>query len=709
MGRPPSGKRRSWSPSLVLILSLLLTGTVTWYALATAETQDRLRFENLIQKNQAILQNRMETYVALLQGTAGLFMAGDDVSREEFRSFVEGLDIEDRYPGIQGIGFSLLVKANWKGPVTDEVRRAGEARFSIWPDSPRDDLFPILYLEPMDQRNRASLGFDISTSPVRHAAMERACDTSRPAATGRVTLVQEIERRKQAGFLIYLPVYRRDLPAGTVGERRAALAGFVYSAFRADDLLRSTLGNSTSLAVEVYAGDPSLKNLLHRSHSPGVVGPEPRFQAAQRFQMAGQPWTVLFSTLPAFEAGSIRDRALFVLLAGLLISLALFGVLRAQVSAHAQAETASRAKDRFMATLSHELRTPLTPVLAVLSRLAQEPLSESVLNGLAMIRRNVELEARLIDDLLDVTRIAQGKLELRRRTTDLRQVLEHAVEASARPGAPGPQVATELEESDLRLWADAPRLTQVFWNLLSNARKFTPPEGLIRLRARREDGELVAEVVDSGMGIEPELLPHVFDAFRQGERSEVRRFGGLGLGLAISQKIVELHGGSITVASEGKGRGSTFTVRLPAGRLGSAGLSGEVPEEILAPPAPPAEKPPLHILLVEDHLDTAEALADLLRMTGRQVTVAGSVTEGLSAARLADRIDLVVSDIGLPDGDGLELMSELSSRYGLRGIALTGYGMEEDVARSREAGFASHLTKPVSLEQLEAAIRQVAG
>jgi two-component system CheB/CheR fusion protein len=705
----PSGKPRSWSPSLVLILSLLLTGTVTWYALATAEAQDRLRFENLVQKNQALLQNRMETYMALLQGTAGLFIAGDDVSREELRSFVQGLDLEDRYPGIQGIGFSLRVAADWKGPVTDEVRRSGEARFHIWPDSPRDDLFPILYLEPMDRRNRASLGFDMSTSPARHAAMERACDTGRPAATGRVTLVQEIDSRKQAGFLIYLPVYRRDRPAGTVGERRASLAGFVYGAFRADDLLRSTLGNSPSLAVEVYAGEPSSKSLLHRSNSPGVVGPEPRFQAAQRFQLAGQPWTVLFSTLPAFEAGSIRDRALLLLLTGLLVSLLLFGVLQAQVSARAQVETASRAKDRFMATLSHELRTPLTPVLAVLSRLGREPLPDTVRNGLAMIRRNVELEARLIDDLLDVTRIAQGKLELRRRTADLRQVLEHAVEASARPGAPGPQVATELDEGDLRLWADAPRLTQVFWNLLSNARKFTPPEGLIRLRARREDGEIVAEVGDTGLGIEPELVPHVFDAFRQGERSEVRRFGGLGLGLAISQKIVELHGGSITVASEGKGRGSTFTVRLPAGRLGSAGPVPAVSEETLAPPEPIGERRPLHILLVEDHLDTAEAMADLLRMTGRQVTVAGSVTEALSAARTADRIDLVVSDIGLPDGDGLELMAELAHRYGLRGIALTGYGMEEDVARSREAGFAHHLTKPVNLEQLETAIRQVVG
>jgi CheY-like chemotaxis protein len=342
-----------------------------------------------------------------------------------------------------------------------------------------------------------------------------------------------------------------------------------------------------------------------------------------------------------------------------------------------------------------------------------------VRNGLATIRRNVELEARLIDDLLDLTRISQGKLELRRGPADLRQVLDHAIEASARPGAPGPQVVTELDGGDLRLWADAPRLTQVFWNLLSNARKFTPPEGTVRVRAWREGNDLAAQVSDSGMGIEPELLPHVFDAFQQGQRSDVRRFGGLGLGLAISKRIVELHGGSLSVASEGKGRGSTFTVQLPSGRPASLSEASReaVPEAELSSDVPgeKSEKP-LHILLVEDHPDTAEAMADLLRATGRQVTVAGSVSEGMALADAAlhgrrkdDRIDLVLSDLGLPDGSGLDLMSELSRRYGLRGIALTGYGMDEDVARSREAGFARHLTKPVSLEQLETAIRQVTG
>ncbi|HET9228257.1 MAG TPA: CHASE domain-containing protein, partial [Thermoanaerobaculia bacterium] len=409
-------RARPWSPYVGLALSLALTAAVTSYAASAANSRDQLRFQNLVHRDQAILQNRMKTYEALLRGAKGLFNASDDVSQEEFRTFVQGLGLDRHYPGIQGIGFALRVEATWKEAVIAEVRRKSDTRFRIWPESTGDDLFPILYLEPMDRRNRASIGFDMFTEPARRAAMEHARDTGEPMATSRVKLVQEIDLHKQAGFLIYVPVYRQGKPVGTVEERRAALAGYIYAPFRADDLLRGTLGDGNpNLALEVYAGEPSFRNLLHRSHPPGVVGPDPRLTATESFEVAGFPWTVVYSTLPLFEAGSARDQIWILLLLGLLTSLTLFAVTRAQVAARAQAEAASQTKDRFMATLSHELRTPLTPVLAVLSRLETRPetLPADVRQGLATIRRNAELEARLIDDLLDLTRISQGKLELR--------------------------------------------------------------------------------------------------------------------------------------------------------------------------------------------------------------------------------------------------------------------------------------------------------
>ena len=385
--------------------------------------------------------------------------------------------------------------------------------------------------------------------------------------------------------------------------------------------------------------------------------------------------------------------------------------------AHQEAQAANAAKDQFLATLSHELRTPLTPVLAVISSLESDPRLAGHVGDLAMVRRNVELEARLIDDLLDLTRITRGKLELHRRETDARQVVEHALATIEKEiTCRGIELAVELTAEEHRLWADAPRLTQVFWNLLSNAVKFTPPGGRITVRSWTEAiepgrlgaRELAVEVRDTGIGIEPDVLPRIFDAFEQTGRRITRKFGGLGLGLAVSRAIVDLHGGRLTAASEGPGRGAAFTVRLPLG-----GIQEELdetgawfPRARMSVETAGAAERPLSILLVEDHPDTAEAMADLLRLSGHEVTVAGSVAAGLAAAE-AGAFDLLLSDLGLPDGSGRDLMRELGRRYHLKGIALSGYGMEEDIRRSREAGFARHLTKPINRQALETTIRQV--
>jgi two-component system CheB/CheR fusion protein len=371
---------------------------------------------------------------------------------------------------------------------------------------------------------------------------------------------------------------------------------------------------------------------------------------------------------------------------------------------------ANQAKDHFLATLSHELRTPLTPVLALASRLeARGGLPEDVQAAMATIRRNVELEARLIDDLLDLTRISRGKLELHRRTADLRTVIGQALETCDEEAMAARRVETHLTTADHAVVGDPARLAQVFWNLLSNALKFTPAGGTVRLSSRVEGVEprwLVVEVADSGVGIAAEALPHIFEAFDQGEAGTTRRFGGLGLGLAISRAIVEMHGGQLAAASPGLDGGATFTVRLP---LAVGAPAQQQQTQLLhLPSSPSSPAKALRILLVEDHVDTAEAIADLLRAIGHQVTVAGSVAAGIAAGDGAT-FDLVVSDLGLPDGDGYQLMRHLTARNPVIGIALSGYGMDEDVAKSLDAGFTLHLTKPVSLEALRAAIEGLAG
>ncbi|MFL6290566.1 MAG: ATP-binding protein [Thermoanaerobaculia bacterium] len=366
---------------------------------------------------------------------------------------------------------------------------------------------------------------------------------------------------------------------------------------------------------------------------------------------------------------------------------------------------ANEAKDRFLATLSHELRTPLTPILALVSSFQEDDrLPPDLRSHLAVIRRNVELEARLIDDLLDLTRVARGKLVLHRQAADVAEVLAHALRSvRGEMMSKGVRLAVDLAEGRLLAWADPARLTQVFWNLLSNALKFTPEGGTITVRSRLEAKTVTVEVCDTGIGIDAEVLPRIFGAFEQADPRITRRFGGLGLGLAVSRALMRLHGGDLAAASAGTGQGATFTVRLPAGVP-----QRELDETIVTFPreSEPRLDRGLRLLLVEDHADTAAAMADLLGTLGHEVTVAGSVAGAREAAQGRElELDLVISDLGLPDGSGLDLMPELAA-HGLRGIALSGYGMDEDIQRSREAGFTSHLTKPVTLQMLQEAILQ---
>jgi len=366
--------------------------------------------------------------------------------------------------------------------------------------------------------------------------------------------------------------------------------------------------------------------------------------------------------------------------------------------ARAESERANRAKDSFLAMLSHELRTPLTPVLTSVLALEQmDDLSDELRASLQMIRRNVELEARLIDDLLDLPRISKGKVQLNLEEVNAHTLLKNVLEiCQADIDKKRLSLRTEFAAENVSLEADPARLQQIFWNLVKNAVKFTPEGGRLEIRTRNRDGQLEVEVSDSGIGLDAEMLPKIFNAFEQGARSQ---FGGLGLGLAISKALAETHHGKITVASAGRDQGATFTAVLPVGL--ARGEKGDAPL-----PAVPASRRTMRVLLVEDHEDTNRSLTQLLRRRGYQVQAVHSMRSALEAAA-KEEFDVLVSDIGLPDGSGIELMEKLQSAQPMAGIALTGFGMEEDLRRSREVGFNHHLVKPVDLNRLDALLQQV--
>ncbi len=367
------------------------------------------------------------------------------------------------------------------------------------------------------------------------------------------------------------------------------------------------------------------------------------------------------------------------------------------------AEAASQSKDRFLAVLSHELRTPLTPVLMTAALRERDPdASPAVRADMAMIRRNVELETKLIDDLLDLSRITSGKLSLHVESLDLNTAVNQVCDiCRAQIQEKGITLNVDLDPASASVTADASRLQQVLWNVVKNAAKFTPEGGTIDVRTTRDEGRLRVQVRDSGVGIAPEMIPKVFDAFEQGGARVTQEFGGLGLGLAISKALVELHRGTIRIASPGVGAGCTVTVELPAAPSPKETASS-VPD---AAAECPSQR--LRLLVVEDHSDTALLLKRFLEASGYSVETAGSVAEA-TAAMERDFFQIMVSDLGLPDGTGCDLMRRLREKYPLKGIAMSGYGMDKDVRESIEAGFSEHLVKPVDIASLERAIFKLA-
>lgn len=363
---------------------------------------------------------------------------------------------------------------------------------------------------------------------------------------------------------------------------------------------------------------------------------------------------------------------------------------------------ADRRKDEFLATLAHELRNPLTPLVTSIEliRRARGVASEKQLD---IMSRQTRQLSRLVEDLLDVSRVNRGRIELRRHRLKLRDVITDALEAS-RPFLDSRRHRVEVKfcKEDINLHADNVRLAQVFANILHNAGKYTDPGGTIRIATDVEAGEAFVRVTDNGLGIDPSMIESVFDLFTQAPMSLERAQGGLGIGLTLVRALVELHGGRVQASSEGLGRGSTITVRLPI----SARTESEARPETPAPAEAPADRP-MRVLVVDDNEDAANSMADMLRLMGHHAEVAFS---GLKAMHMAEDVepDLVLLDIGLPEVDGYEVARRvrLSNRRTVRLVAVTGYGSESDKRRSREAGFDEHVVKPVMPETLYAIIER---
>jgi signal transduction histidine kinase/ActR/RegA family two-component response regulator len=755
-GRPERRVWRiDWIPFAVLLVGLALSGAAALYVAAAARAKDAFRFEEQVDRSRRSIQRRIELYVASLRSAAGLFAADPNVDRRTFKAYADRLELRKNYPGIQGIGFALRVARGEEAALAQRLEREWGKPVKVWPEvtaAPERDV--VLYLEPQeDERNWLAIGYDMLSHNVRRAAMERARDTARPAASGSVQLVQDRESERHPGFLIYLPVYRNGGVPPTVDDRRRDLIGFVYSPFRAQDLLEEILGGigQRQIDFEVFdgpqAGD---QTRLFRSSEPHAGAAS--FNDARRIDVEGRTWTLVLRTRPDFDAGSGVAVAWWVLAGGILVSGLLFVLTRSEAAARLRAESAAaelersrqhllvsldqrkaaeearrqllerernarqeaeaanRIKDDFLATISHELRTPLNAMLGWAQLLQQGGLDEQGrVEAIEAIERNARSQAQLIEDLLDLSRIIRGKVQIERANLQLADVIQSAIGAVA-PSAAARRIEIRrtIDKDIGPVLGDANRLQQVIWNLLSNAIKFTPEGGRIEVALERRGDFAAIRVSDNGAGIAPDFLPHVFDRFRQADASTTRQKGGLGLGLAIVQSLVQMHGGTVQAHSAGEGKGATFTVLLP--RITSASA-------IWLPPSDDGKASDLRlsrirVLVVDDDPDARRLVGKVLERHGAWVSTAASASEALASFdRQAP--DVLLSDIGMPGEDGYALIAKVRSRDPARGgqvpaAALTAFAREEDRVRSLAAGYQMHVSKPVGSVKLVEVVAELA-
>ena len=558
---------RWWIPYTVLAIALVLTALTTWLLWRSFHESYSQRFRSETSQIQSLLVSRMNAYEAILRSTSSMITMNPAIDQLSFHTYVDHLNIPLNYPGVQGIGYSVLVTADQEQQLIAHMRAGGMIDFKLWPESAQTERQAIIYLEPLDERNKRAIGYDMLSDPIRREAMQRACDTGQPASTTHVTLVQEDGRHQQPGFLMYVPVYQLvqgEMPQ-TVEQRRERLLGFAYSPFRVTDLITNVLAPvaNSPIDIQIYDGDQPIESeRIYQDTSFPLAASS--FKEEQQLMIAGNVWTIMYSAPPDYERSSWL-LLLLVLLVGLSFSSALFLFSRSQIYARYHAENAVRIRDSFLWIASHELRSPLTILLGNVQLLEMRVMRETGFweqehHNLQMIIQQGQRMHRMIGVLLDHAQIQTGALHIKLQYLDLvplaTRVIDELQEASEKHSL--------LFEAPAQLciYGDELRLEQVFYNLIMNAIKYSPAGGSVMIRLLQEGQTAIVQVIDHGLGIPAKDQKDLFKEFYRASNVKERKINGSGLGLFVIHEIIRQHNGSIDVESE-LNEGSTFTICLP--------------------------------------------------------------------------------------------------------------------------------------------------
>jgi len=833
----PQGLRQlfSWRNGVAwgMLAFTLLVQLVVWQSLRTNEDRAaRQQFQMLGEKVTEAIRKRLRDHEQILLGGAGLFDAVENVSREQWRTYVERLLLPDRYPGIQGVGFSQAIPQAERDAHVARMRAQGYPDYDIHPPGQRELYTSIVYLEPFLRRNLAAFGYDMYSEPTRRRAMQRAAQLGETSITGKVTLLQETHGKVQAGVLLYVPVYRPSAPLTTPEQRMQALRGFVYSPYRVEDLMRGILrAADLPLALHIYASPgEEPEHLLYASSE----APEPgsaRFSQLQQLELYGQTWTLRMDSRPEFDERFHSNEALVFGL-GLGLSLLVFFLTSSLALRHSRAQALAnemtrhirqskhdlrlseerlslalkgsndglwdldleagsmfasprawemlgyrpneltcdlklwerltvaedlaqqkarlaqtmlsnvdhfttelrlqhkhghvvpvllrghiqrdpqgmaqrisgtlmdlterkrveQMKNDFVSTVSHELRTPLTSISGALGLIVGGALGSApptMQQMLEIAYRNSLRLGHLINDLLDMEKIAAGKMSFELREHSLGDLLEESL-ASNQALCEQHGVRCTLEHpTDVLVWVDGLRLQQVLGNFLSNAVKFTPEGGEIRLHSSLRGTKVRISVTDQGPGIPEAFRSRVFEKFAQADASDSRQKSGTGLGLAITKELIERMGGTVGFDCV-PGQGTTFWCELPI-------------------QIPPAESDcrdgQPRILVVEDEPDTGRLLHMMLREGGYGVERVQSLHQAREKLA-ASHYEAMTLDLHLPDGSGMQLIDELRDQPAMQDLPIVVISAAHQFEQAQFPAGIVWLHKPITNAQLLVAVEQ---
>ncbi len=581
-------------PFLTLIVMLLITIGATFLFYQNAINKDRVRFKNEVKVLTKAFDNKISTSIALLKAVRGYIETDDNVNSNEFRKFIKSFEISEKFKSLQGIGYAERVVSDDLEKVTQKLNNDGINNFKIFPEGERDEFIVVIFIEPKDFQNEQEIGFDMATEDVLQDAMQSANNTGQPTASGITNLLPNNNKEGEIGFYIYLPVYQNsDFPKSS-DDRNRLLKGYVFCSFRANDFVTevSQTISKNEVGILLYDEATNPENLFAVSQLE-LIETNSKWVDAENLNVAERKWIAQYKSLPSFSENSEVIWTFLVPIIGLLLSFLLFSItyseansrqkfevavdelsrtqkeknqlLRSEKKAREQAERSNRIKDEFLSVVSHELRTPLNSIAGWTKILEGHNLTEQTKQrAIKTIEKNIRSQSKLVEELLEFSKINSTNIKLNKELVEFKSLVENLVN-EIKPLAEEKKIKF-INNNNLnseKINCEEQTIKNAFMNLFRNAIKFTPPNGKIEIFTQRENDLVLLRIKDYGQGIEKEFLPHIFEEFSQADSSTTRKYGGLGLGLAISRQIIRLHNGDILVKSEGKDKGTEFIVKLP--------------------------------------------------------------------------------------------------------------------------------------------------